>query len=558
MKKLLLVTFSGISDQNFGSALQLCSLHRMLSKHFDVDLYQTQSINQNGRFFSWLKDNKLIPILKEKTDFSKYDAILFGGDQVFCDNCFNSFYNEQLLSQNYKYFTYAASFGEMKPYQLLCPKKKQKKMLQFIYQKFKKIYLRECRPELRIDNEDVVDPVLLNNVAYYKQMMNKPEFGIPENFKFQYFTHSSIHSFNVPVDSSFIVLDGKKTNNDLDLTPPEWLWLVCNCKELHTNSYHAFVFGCMFNKKIFSYFDSRRIRYFVQKHNISFSMDSIANYSNMMQSIEKHKEQSLRILNKEVISYAFEERLLQLYCGYSNDKSIRDNSSSGGICGEIARQFLTEENGVVVGCGYSRDFMSTEYKIASTIEEYMQDIACSKYLESDITTIYDDISKHINAKHSIMVVGCPCQIRQIKNRFNYDDLFTVDFICHGCAKTLVYQKQIASILHGNAIESITMRNQHKIQMKIVDSSKNTYCSSNIISELLKKSNFADKCQNCMINDGKHSCADITLGDFWQFNKNVHDEKINPKNGVSRIQLNTQKGIEFFEKIKSRLTCLKLS
>ena len=38
----------------------------------------------------------------------------------------------------------------------------------------------------------------------------------------------------------------------------------------------------------------------------------------------------------------------------------------------------------------------------------------------------------------------------------------------------------------------------------------------------------------MINDGKNSCADITLGDFWQFNKNVHDEKFNPKNGVSRI------------------------
>ena len=38
-------------------------------------------------------------------------------------------------------------------------------------------------------------------------------------------------------------------------------------------------------------------------------MNSIANYSNMMQSIEKHKEQSLRILNKEVISYDFKERL---------------------------------------------------------------------------------------------------------------------------------------------------------------------------------------------------------------------------------------------------------
>ena len=71
-------------------------------------------------------------------------------------------------------------------------------------------------------------------------------------------------------------------------------------------------------------------------------------------------------------------------------------------------------------------------------------------------------------------------------------------------------------------------------MKIVDANKHIYCSSSVVSELLKKSNFADKCQNCTINDGKHSYADITLGDFWQFNKHIHDEKFNPKNGVSRI------------------------
>lgn len=113
-------------------------------------------------------------------------------------------------------------------------------------------------------------------------------------------------------------------------------------------------------------------------------------------------------MSKEVIGYDFKEKLPQLYYGYSNDKSIRDKSSSGGICGEIAKQFLVEKSSVVVGCGYSKDFMTTEYKIVSTIEEYMQDIACSKYLESDITTIYDSISKHINAKHNVMVVGCPC------------------------------------------------------------------------------------------------------------------------------------------------------
>lgn len=57
-------------------------------------------------------------------------------------------------------------------------------MFDFIYWKFDKLYLREARSELRIENEDVVDPVLLNDVKYYTDMMEKPGISIPEHFKF--------------------------------------------------------------------------------------------------------------------------------------------------------------------------------------------------------------------------------------------------------------------------------------------------------------------------------------------------------------------------------------
>jgi coenzyme F420-reducing hydrogenase beta subunit len=134
-------------------------------------------------------------------------------------------------------------------------------------------------------------------------------------------------------------------------------------------------------------------------------------------SIDAHKRKSLSILNKDIIGYDVHESKPAVYCGYSNDCAIHDRSSSGGICGELVREFLLEGNGVVAGCGYSNDFMSSEYKTVSTLEEYIAKIAGSKYVESDITFIYNAIEKSMKAERKIMAIGCPCQIKQIKDRF---------------------------------------------------------------------------------------------------------------------------------------------
>lgn len=52
--------------------------------------------------------------------------------------------------------------------------------------------------------------------------------------------------------------------------------------------------------------------------------------------------------------------------------------------------------------------MSTEYKAVSTIEEYMLKLAGSKYVESDISSIYDAIEENLKVGKRILVIGCPC------------------------------------------------------------------------------------------------------------------------------------------------------
>ena len=53
------------------------------------------------------------------------------------------------------------------------------------------------------------------------------------------------------------------------------------------------------------------------------------------------------------------------------------------------------------------------------------------------------------------------------------------------------------------------------------------------------------------------CGDISLGDFWGYEKgpakDFGDEK-----GLSLVLINTEKGMEVFEKIKNNLECFEIS
>lgn len=235
-----------------------------------------------------------------------------------------------------------------------------------------------------------------------------------------------------------------------------------------------------------------------------------------------------------------EHKRFGVYCGFSKNKHIRDNASSGGICGEIAANAILKTNASVVGASYTNAFDDVCFIAVDTLEKYIEKIARSKYLESDITQSYSIIQDQLSKNKDILVIACPCQIKAVLEKFNYNPhIFSVDFICHGCSQKKIFKQQIMDI--DCNIANINMRPNHTKCLVITDKAGKNIILPSAVKHLLDKNNFIERCKTCKINHGNGNYSDITVGDFWQFRKNVHPDKFNPINGVSFIKINTEKG-----------------
>ena len=93
-------------------------------------------------------------------------------------------------------------------------------------------------------------------------------------------------------------------------------------------------------------------------------------------------------------------------CKNKNDE-IREKSSSGGIFFEIAREIINQ-GGFVYGASFDNNFF-VKHKEINSIKE-IQDLMGSKYIQSDLNTIFLNIKEKLEKKNKVLFVGTPCQI----------------------------------------------------------------------------------------------------------------------------------------------------
>ena len=77
----------------------------------------------------------------------------------------------------------------------------------------------------------------------------------------------------------------------------------------------------------------------------------------------------------------------------------------------------------------------------------MNKLRGSKYVQSDISTTYQDAEKLLQAGHTVLFSGTPCQIGGLKGylRKDYERLYTIDVVCHGVPSPKVYQKRLDEV-----------------------------------------------------------------------------------------------------------------
>lgn len=248
-----------------------------------------------------------------------------------------------------------------------------------------------------------------------------------------------------------------------------------------------------------------------------------------------------------------------LYAAMANDE-IRSESSSGGMFTLAARAVLAQ-GGVVCGAAFDENMVLRHCMVSSEAE--LNKLRGSKYLQSDIGTVYREIKAALESGQKVLFTGTPCQVAGLYNFLGkkYDGLFTIDLICHGVPSQKMFSKYLKEVHGRRKIKRVAMRDKSlgwrgdviKITSEngeeYVGDAKNDLFEKGFIHNMFLRRS----CSNCPFCEFPR-CGDISLGDFWgisSFDKDMNDGK-----GTSMVYVNNEHGAELFELMRPSIMKIK--
>ena len=233
----------------------------------------------------------------------------------------------------------------------------------------------------------------------------------------------------------------------------------------------------------------------------------------------------------------------------NKDEHERAKSSSGGVFVEVAKYILNND-GVVYGVEMNNDFQ-VKHGRATTIEDARK-FQGSKYVQSDKHSIFCMVQKDLKEGKEVLFTGTPCEVAGLKKylRKEYDNLYTLDLICHGVpssellnaflkGKEKLYSSQITELKFRE--KEYGWRNQ---ELYIKFENGRIYHAPIWVDNFYRlfTNNYIlrDSCYACRFSSMERQ-GDITIGDFWNL-KNAN-EAFEDKLGVSSVIINSEKGEE---------------
>lgn len=279
------------------------------------------------------------------------------------------------------------------------------------------------------------------------------------------------------------------------------------------------------------------------------------------------------------LSESAEREPKAVYAVKNPNDDIRQKSSSGGVFTLLAEKVIND-GGVVFGVRFDEKW-EVEFAYSETIDG-LSAFRGSKYIQARVGNAFIDAEQFLKAGRKVLFSGTPCQVKGLLQylRKDYENLLTVDFVCHGVPSPKVWRLYLKE-----EVERIARQG---------DDGKNTVLSSKVMPNI-KGINFRDKssgwkkfsfalqltealaegeqnsvlhtnkfyenpfmqaflsdlilrpsCYMCPAKSGK-SGSDITIGDFWgieHIKPEIDDDKglslvmVHNENKISNIVLSS--------------------
>lgn len=230
-------------------------------------------------------------------------------------------------------------------------------------------------------------------------------------------------------------------------------------------------------------------------------------------------------------------------------------SSSGGVFPALASSVF-ENGGCVFGAALESD-MKVGHGEAVDMAE-LEAMRGSKYVQSDLYSVFEDIREKLDADEKVMFSGTPCQVAGLNSFLGkqYDNLLTVDIACHGVPAPGLWERYVNALekAAGKKISDVNFRDKSKswrhygMSVRYSDGAvsyarrdKDPY-----LSLFLQRLTLRPSCYDCKFKCGK-SRSDMTLSDLWSVPALA--PQMNDDRGASGVFVNTEKGARALRDLK---------
>lgn len=249
----------------------------------------------------------------------------------------------------------------------------------------------------------------------------------------------------------------------------------------------------------------------------------------------------------------------------SKNQEERGNSTSGGVFPLLAKTVLSD-GGIIYGASYQEDF--TVRHIAATDQKMLPFLQGAKYVQSIIGTCFQEIQKQLQSGRTVLFSGTPCQCAGLKTflKKEYNNLITVDLICHGVPSPKVWQTYIdyRAEKENNGMRPVKINMRSKVSGWSRYSAEFDYGEGKItriqnnqdlfIKAFIGNICLRPSCSECKAK-GVERCTDLTLGDYWGI-WNQHPD-FDDNKGISIVFVHTKQGRKLLKQLQNQMDYLEV-
>ena len=251
------------------------------------------------------------------------------------------------------------------------------------------------------------------------------------------------------------------------------------------------------------------------------------------------------------------------FAALSKSYSIWHRSASGGAFSEICRAWGDDKT-LVVGAAWNGLYV---HHIGVIGVENIKPLCNSKYVSSHIEETFKEIKAYLKTG-KVIFCGTPCQVSGLRSflRKDYDNLLTIDFICHGVGSPSVFETctKLIGKQAGHDLKSYSFRVKRKnheldyLTLLTFETGREYVVDDQYIQLFFKQLCLRPSCgQNCKYRGKDRRPGDFTVADFKGLT-NIFPDLKGTKRNYSSIITNSTKANKIMPYIEKNMFCRAVS